>query len=499
MGRSPHRAIGDAQLILTSPGWGLTLCLSREKATLYSPPMIQRIGSMVTAVFRRIVPDPLVIAIALTIGVFLAAILFGQFPPEVAGPIDRSTWLLDSWRGDAGLWKLLDFSMQMCLILLGGHVLAEAPMVRRLLSHIADFPRSAPAAAALVGLVAMLLGLANWGLGLIGGAVLARETGRSLARRNITVHYPLLAAAGYTGLLVWHGGFSGSAPLSMTTTAGATKVLPEGIVGSGAITPLTSTILSPSNLLITGGLLVIVPSLLWLISPRSTDAQPISTFLPEQDPQTPVNPTIETIPDWLNHSRLMTTLLGLGLLAAAIGSTVHSGVDRLGLNDVIMYLLAAALLVQRSPDSFMTAAARAAAGCAGIIVQFPLYAGIMGIMVASGLVQMLTSGMLALASPATLEFWTMVSAGIVNILVPSGGGQWAVQGPIALAAAQESGVSTSSMVMAVAYGDELTNMLQPFWALPLLAVTGVRARDIVGYTAIVMVVAGSWMSLWLLM
>jgi short-chain fatty acids transporter len=417
--------------------------------------MIQRIGSMVTAVFRRIIPDPLVIAIALTIGVFLAAILFGQFPPDVAGPIDRSMWLLDSWRGGAGLWKLLDFSMQMCLILLGGHVLADAPVVRRLLGRIADFPRSAPAAAALVGLVAMLLGLANWGLGLIGGAVLARETGRSLARRNITVHYPLLAAAGYTGLLVWHGGFSGSAPLSMTTAAGATKVLPEGIVGSDSITPLTSTILSPSNLLITGGLLVIVPSLLWLISPRPADAQSISKFLPEQDPQTTVDPTIETIPDWLNHSRLMTTLLGLGLLAAAIGSTVHSGIDRLDLNDVIM--------------------------------------------VASGLVQMLTGGMLALASPETLEFWTMVSAGIVNILVPSGGGQWAVQGPIALAAAQESGVSTSSMVMAVAYGDELTNMLQPFWALPLLAVTGVRARDIVGYTAIVMVVAGSWMSLWLLM
>jgi short-chain fatty acids transporter len=460
--------------------------------------MIQSIGSMVTAVFRRIVPDPLVIAIVLTVGVFLAAIIFGQFPSDIAGPVDRSMWLLDAWRGGAGLWKLLAFSMQMCLILLGGHVLAEAPVVRRLLAHLANLPRSAPAAAALVGLVAMLLGLANWGLGLIGGAVLARETGRSLARRDIKVHYPLLAAAGYTGMLVWHGGFSGSAPLSMTTAAGAEKVLPEGAIGSDALTPLTATSLSPSNLLITGGLLVIVPLLLWLISPRAADAQPISLFLTEQDQESQAAPSIETIPDWLNHSRLMTTLLGLGLLAAAVGSTLHAGIDRLGLNDVIMYLLAAALLAQRSPESFMNAAARAAAGCAGIIVQFPLYAGIMGIMVASGLVQMLTSGMLTLASPATLEFWTMLSAGIVNLLVPSGGGQWAVQGPIAIAAAQESGVSTGSMVMAVAYGDELTNMLQPFWALPLLAVTGVRARDIVGYTAIVMVVAGAWMSLWLL-
>jgi short-chain fatty acids transporter len=329
--------------------------------------------------------------------------------------------------------------------------------------------------------------------------VLARETGRSLCRRGITAHYPLLAAAGYTGLLVWHGGFSGSAPLSMTTIAGAENVLPRAMVAADAVIPLSDTILAPSNLIITGGLLVIVPILLWLMSPPREHAQPIGTFLSSDHHETATPPTIDTFPDWLNHTRVMTTVLGLALLAAAIGSTMHHGIDRLGLNDVIMYLLAAALLVQQSPESFMNAAARAAAGCAGIMVQFPLYAGIMGIMVASGLVQMLTSGMLALASPETLEFWTMVSAGVVNLLVPSGGGQWAVQGPIALNAAREAGIGSGSMVMAVAYGDELTNMLQPFWALPLLAVTGVRARDIVGYTAIVMVAAGAWMALWLLM
>jgi len=461
--------------------------------------MIQRIGSMATAVFRRIVPDPLVIAIVLTIGVFVAAILWGRFPDDIGGPLDRSVWLLDAWRGGSGLWKLLAFAMQMCLILLGGHVLAEAPPIRRVLRRIADIPRSTPAAAAMVGLVAMMLGLVNWGLGLIGGAVLARETGRSLGRRGITTHYPLLAAAGYTGLLVWHGGLSGSAPLSMTTVAGAEKVLPKAMVSADTVIPLSDTILAPSNLLITGGLLVIVPILLWFLSPSTSQAQPISTFLGDDLRETDEPPSIETIPDWLNHTRVMTTILGLALLAAAIGSTMHHGIDRLGLNDVIMYLLAAALLVQQSPDTFMAAAARAAAGCAGIIVQFPLYAGIMGIMVASGLVQMLTSGMLTLASPETLEFWTLVSAGVVNLLVPSGGGQWAVQGPIALSATQEAGIGSGSMVMAVAYGDELTNMLQPFWALPLLAITGVRARDIVGYTAIVMVVAGAWMSLWLLL
>ncbi len=462
------------------------------------PCMVRHFGYLVTAVFRRVVPDPLVIAVLLTLGVFIAAIVFGRFPEGVDGVINRSDWLISAWRGGNGLWKLLAFAMQMCLILLGGHILAEAPPVRRILSKVGDLPRSGASAAAIVALVAMLLGILNWGLGLIGGAVLAREAGRSLARRGIPSHYPLLAAAGYTGLLVWHGGLSGSAPLSMTTAAGAEKVLPAELVGDAIITPLGQTIFSLENLLVTGGLLIIVPLLLRFMAPSNELSEPITRFAPASSLETPATPPTNTLPDFLNHTRWITLLLGAALLVAGVSSVVESGIDRIGLNTVIMILLAAAFLMHRSPEAFMDAAARAAAGCAGIIVQFPLYAGIMGLMVASGLVQTMTEALLALATPQTLEFWTMVSAGIVNILVPSGGGQWAVQGPIALQAAQEAGIGTGAMVMAVAYGDELTNMLQPFWALPLLAVTGVRARDIVGYTAIVMVVAGGWMTLWLL-
>jgi len=460
--------------------------------------MIRRTGAIVTAVFRRIVPDPLVIAIALTVGVFLAAMIWGRYPADIEGAGARAAWLLEGWRGNGGLWKLLAFAMQMCLILLGGHVLAEAPPIRRLLRGLAAIPRTAPAAAAAVGVVAMLLGVVNWGLGLIGGAVFARETGRALAARGVVVHYPLLCAAGYTGLLVWHGGFSGSAPLSMTTPAGAAKVLPKSVAEHTPTIPLSDTILSGENLLVTGGLLLIVPLILALMSPRGADCITIESFSPEREMPQTHKTSCQTVPDFLNHAWFATGLLGLGLLAAAVSSTIETGIDRIGLNTVIMYLLATALLLHRSPAAFMDAAARAAAGCAGIIVQFPLYAGIMGLMVTAGLVDQLTDGMLALSTDGTLEFWTMVSAGIVNILVPSGGGQWAVQGPIALEAAADAGVGYGAMVMAVAYGDELTNMLQPFWALPLLAVTGVRARDIVGYTAIVMVVAGAWMTLWLL-
>lgn len=164
-----------------------------------------------------------------------------------------------------------------------------------------------------------------------------------------------------------------------------------------------------------------------------------------------------------------------------------------------MTMLMLGLLLHGTPRRYVRAVEQAASGCAGIILQFPLYAGIMGLMAGSGLTAQMASAIADTSSPTTLPLFTFVSAGVVNLFVPSGGGQWAVQGPIAMHAAADAGVNPAKMVMAVAYGDQLTNMLQPFWALPLLAITGVKARDIVGYTAIVMVVAAAWMAAGLLL
>jgi short-chain fatty acids transporter len=152
------------------------------------------------------------------------------------------------------------------------------------------------------------------------------------------------------------------------------------------------------------------------------------------------------------------------------------------------------LALHGTPARYVRAVDDAARGCAGIILQFPLYAGIMGMMHQSGLTAQIAAGLSAQASATTLPLYTFASAGVVNLFIPSGGGQWGVQGPIAVQAALEAGVEPAKMVMAVAYGDQLTNMLQPFWALPLLAITGVRARDIVGYTAVLMILAGLWLA-----
>ncbi len=463
---------------------------------------VSALGTRVSAVFTKSAPDPFVLAIILTLVAAVLALTLGTFD-EGAGLADRSEALLDAWRSDSGIWTWLGFGMQMCLVLVTGHALAASKPVRTLVGALAGVPRSAPAAAALVGVVAALFGIVNWGLGLIVGALFARDVARSLESRGVRAHYPLLAAAGYAGFLVWHGGLSGSAPLTTTTREGAERVLPADALAAlpeGAGVPLDDTIFSPMNLFVTGGLLVLIPLALWLLTPRGDEG--VRTIadhhVPLEEPAVAM-PASPTIPDRLHHSPIFATVLALLLGAAVVRYGSVSGLSRVGLNEINAAMLALGLLLHGSTASYVRAAEDGARGCAGVILQFPLYAGIMALLGASGLIASFSRTLAAFGNETTVPLFTFVSAGVVNLFVPSGGGQWGIQGPIALEAGAAAGVPPGKMIMAVAYGDQLTNMLQPFWALPLLAITGVKARDIVGYTAIVMVLGGAWMTLGLLL
>lgn len=473
--------------------------------------MIAALGEWISRVFRRIMPDPFVLVVLLSLITFAAAMLWGSFPrlsPAPQTAVDRAVALLDAWRGDEGLWKFLGFGMQMCLVLLTGHVLAATRPVQRLLEALASIPRTAGGAAALVGFVACVTALLNWGLGLVVGALLARDVGRTMERRGLPAHYPLLAAAGYMGLLIWHGGLSGSAPLSMTSVAQAARVLPKDLVaarGESLVVPLDQTTFSTLNIVITLGLLAIIPAVLYFLAPRSREAiLPAARFAPlagapDFEPAAEDSTGRRSLPDRLDRSLSLALVLAVPLGLAVYRHAAARGAMSIGLNEIIAGMFALGLLFHGSLKRYAEASERAAGDCAGIVIQFPLYGGILAMMAASGLAEDVARWFSQSASPRTLPLMTFYAASVLNMFITSGGGLWGVQGPIALSAGADLGIEPGRMVMAVAYGDQLTNMLQPFWALPLLAITGVRARDIVGYTCVVMLVAGVWISLGLVL
>lgn len=472
--------------------------------------MISRFGLLISRIFHKTCPDPFVIAILLTLLTAVLALWWGEFPAAVVSLHDRAHTLLDAWRGDAGIWRLLGFGMQMCLILVTGHALAATRPVRAMINALADVPRSATSAAVMVSFIACLTGLINWGLGLIVGALLARDVGRSLARRGVTFHYPLLAAAGYMGLIIFHGGLSGSAPLTATTRAAASRVLPESaLVFLGDGVSLDRTLLSPLNLFVTGGMLLLIPLLFWLLTPsRPEDCPPASSFqalrseaIRPVEAGAPGDAASSTgaIPDWLDRSPLIVWLLAILLALGLFQYAQTRGLLNIQINEINAAMFALGLVLHGSPRAYMRAIEDGARDCAGVIIQFPIYAGIIGLMNASGLVGRIAHAFTDIATPQTTPLLSFLAALVVGIFVPSGGGQWGLQGPIALQTGAQMNVDTGTMIMTIAYGDELANMLQPFWALPLLSITGVRARDIVGYTTIVMLAAAAWVALGLLL
>jgi short-chain fatty acids transporter len=334
-------------------------------------------------------------------------------------------------------------------------------------------------------LVTVLAGFFNWGFALVLGAILARKVGEEALRKGFRIHYPLVGAAGYAGLLVWHGGLSGSAPLRVNDPANEFIAL----MGNKPIPP-SDTLFSAMNLTLSAALIVVLPLGMYLLARRLRAAEPLQGS--GESPQI-AKPKPESAAERLDFSRVLSLGFGvlflLGAFYIALMKPAQLSLQFLTPNFINFLLLGLCLVAHRHFRAFLDAVDQAIVGSSGIMIQFPLYAGIMGILSGSGLVAQVTEGFVAISNPDTFPIFTFFSAGLVNFFVPSGGGQWAIQGGIVLQAAQELGVSQPKAVMALCYGDQLTNMLQPFWALPLLGITGLRARDILPYTFFMMILA----------
>ena len=422
--------------------------------------LLQRLGNALSGLAERVVPDPWVLAWGLTL---LAGVLAVWLTPSSAGEV------LGYWR--EGFWDFLKFAMQMVLILLTGHIVASSPPVTAAMTRLARLPRTGAQAVALVAVTSSVGALLNWGLGLVGGALLVREIGRRSGERGLRVHYPLLGAAGYAGLSVWHGGLSGSAPL-LIATQGHFLEKDMGLIA------LSRTLGSAQNL-ITGALLVAVMAILFAaFHPRDEECE-APDLPPEPAPAKTPNGSVTAIARIENAKLLGWLAGGFGLLALAQVQWERG--PHLDLNTMNFALFFVGIVLHGSARAFLSSAGEGIRTTTGIVLQFPFYAGIMGIMKGSGLSSLFSTWMTATASAKTLPLFVFVSAGLVNLFIPSGGGQWGVQGPIVVEAAHALGVPLEKVVMAVAYGDQWTNLVQPFWALPLLGVTGLKAGQIMGY------------------
>lgn len=453
----------------------------------------QQTSSKVITIFKRILPSPFTIAILLS----LFTLLIAQFLTKPAD-VGHGTYLLklvSSW--EDGLWDSsgggLYFAFQMMLILVLGHILALTPAIDKAIQRILNYCTTTTSSVVIVAISAILVGLINWGMGLIFGAIIARKVGEKFARENKPLNYGLVGAAAYVTMMVWHGGLSGSATTksmeagyipNMMKEIGSTGVFPDSV-------PFEATIGSSLNIMVIIACIILIPLSLYFIAKKTKSAERVPVFEERLTSRTVESTKDKQGAEKLDFSKIFGIALGLIILLIGFYKAItYEGESTLGfiqLNFINLIFLGLGLTLHKTINNFSSALQEAIGDVSGILIQFPFYFGILAIMKSSGLIVLFSDAITSVATAYTLPLFTFISAGVVNFFVPSGGGQWAVQGPIILETAQQLGADLPKSILAMAYGDQLTNMLQPFWALPLLGITKLKPQQLLPYTFLLFV------------
>jgi len=430
--------------------------------------MLATLAVRLSEVTARLVPSAFAIALILTFFTFaLAFFVAGAAPSRI----------VIEWGN--GFWTLVPFAMQMALVVLSGYLVSTAPPVDRAFARLAGLAKTPRSAVVLMAFVSMALAWVHWGLSLVGCAMFVRHVVRAEPR----VDYRLLVCAAYFGMgATWHAGLSASAPLLVATPGHFL----EDTVG---IIPVSATIFSAFNLGLTAVVVLLLVVMAAVLHPPTGEARPIEPALLERlerfDPPPP--PHTPSVAARIDHSRLLT----LGVAACGAGWLVwYFATSGFALTlDVLNFaFLMLAVALHPSAASLLAASERGAGLLAGIVLQFPFYAGMYGVIQGTALAELVGEAIAAMATPETLPVWLYWYSGLVNYFVPSGGSKWAIEAPYLVDAAMRLGVPTPQVVLAYAWGDMATDIIQPFWALPLLAAARIDFRDIMGYAAIVFVV-----------
>ena len=432
--------------------------------------MLRRLTRIFVHYAERYIPDPYIYALILTFVTAAAAFVWTQAD---------AVKIVTSWYD--GIWAILAFAMQMALILSTGVALADAPAVRRLLERLAGIPARQSGAVVTLFLVGAFANWLNWGFGLVVGALLARE----MAKRIRDVDFSLLVAVAYMGNMVWASGLSSSIALASATPGSALNIIEKV---TGRIAGLNETIFTAYNLVPTILVFCLIPLMLVAIAPSEAEMKRIDPeLLKRQDASPEPEPRAKNFASVLENTPLFTLLL-VAMGVAYEANIVATRGFTLDINGMIFIALMLGLIFHWRPIRYVRAFNKAARTVGPILLQFPLYGGIMGMMTGTGLAAVIAEAFVAFSTRHTLPFWSFISSNIISLFVPSGGGHWAVQGPFMVPAAVNLGVDPALTAMATAMGEQTANMVQPFWALPVLAIAGLGIRDIMGYCVMALLV-----------
>ncbi|MGK0389231.1 MAG: short-chain fatty acids transporter [Maribacter sp.] len=454
--------------------------------------IFQRLSSPFVTFVEKYYPDPFVFVILLTLVTFLLTFGFTDTSPVQA---------IAAWGG--GLSALLAFMAQLSITLITAHALAHTDAVKKGLSALAKIPNSEYQSYMLVAAISGIANLFAWSLGLVVGAIIAKQVAIEGDKKGLNIHYPLLVASAYAGFVIWHMGYSSSSALFVATEG---HILEEAM----GVIPVTDTIFTSWNIGIALVTLIAITLVCPLMHPDAKDVFKLKADTLEKEErrrrQNKQNESIlddeislgtteasihinkqKTIGDKFDDSKILILIFGLMVLGYLVHWFWNEGFS-LNLNIVNWTFLMLGMLLAKSPKHYVELISDASKLLGPILLQYPFYAGIMGLIKDAGLVQIMSDAFVNFATAETLPFLAFLSSGIVNMFVPSGGGQWVIQGPVFIEAANKLGTSHSLIVMGVAYGDQWTNMIQPFWTIPLLAIANLDMRKIMGYTFVILLV-----------
>ncbi len=419
---------------------------------------------------ERYFPDAFVFALLAVAIVFCGGLLAGAGPLEMARAFGK------------GFWSLVPFTMQMAMVILGGYVVAVSPPVHGLIRRIARIPRTPRGAVAFTALFAMLASLLSWGFSLIFSGLLVRE----LATRHRRVDFRALGAAAYLGLgSIWALGLSSSAALMMATP----DALPAALKDVTGVLPLSRTLFLWQNLVLVVALVAVSVVVAWFSYPAEDRVRTAEDLDVRLQPPVVTVDAPATPGERLEHSRVLSlSVAALGIAYLAIVFAEKGGLAALDLNTYNLAFLMLGMVLHGRPRSFLKAVSGAVPATGGVLVQFPFYGGIFGILTGTALSALLADAFTSVTTPHTFPLFTAAYSAVLGLFVPSGGGKWVIEAPYLLAAAGAHGTDAGWVVQIYNAAEALPNLVNPFWMLPLMGLLNARARELAGFSILQLLV-----------